>query len=83
LNFLLRCKLAHNKNLIALSIHLTPAIQQKEPVTQAILINKLSQEVATGHLIDQALLARQILQEGSQVPAIYSNKAAQEAIKIP
>jgi integrating conjugative element protein (TIGR03755 family) len=57
------------------------AIQQKEPVTQAILINKLSQEVATGQLIDQALLARQILQEGSQVPAIYSNKAAQEAIK--
>lgn len=57
------------------------AIQQKEPVTQTILINKLSQEVATGQLIDEALLARQILQEGSQVPVIYSNKAAQEAIK--
>lgn len=57
------------------------AIQQKDPVTQAILINKLSEEVATAELIDQALLAKQILQEGSQVPAIYSNKAAQEAIK--
>lgn len=57
------------------------AIQQKDPVTQSILISKLSQEVATGQLIDQALLARQILQEGSQVPPIYSNKAAQEAIQ--
>jgi integrating conjugative element protein (TIGR03755 family) len=57
------------------------AIQQKEGVTQAILINKLSQEVATAKLIDQSLLARQILLEGSQVPAIYGNKAAQESIQ--
>lgn len=57
------------------------AIQQKEPVLQAIVMNKLSQEVATAQLIDKALLARQILQEGSQVPAIYGNKAAQEAIQ--
>jgi integrating conjugative element protein (TIGR03755 family) len=55
------------------------AIQQKEPVTQAIIINKLAQEIATAKLIDQGLLARQIVLEGSQVPAVYSNKAAQEA----
>lgn len=57
------------------------AIRQKEPVTQAIIINKLAQEIATSRLIDKALLARQILQEGSQVPAIYSNKAAEESIQ--
>jgi integrating conjugative element protein (TIGR03755 family) len=66
---------------VMINIAVIHAIQQKDPVTQAIIINKLSQEVATGQLIDQALLARQILQEGSQVPAIYSNKAAQEAIQ--
>jgi hypothetical protein len=45
------------------------------------LINKLGQEVATAKLIDQGLLARQILLEGNQVPAIYGNKAAQESIQ--
>jgi integrating conjugative element protein (TIGR03755 family) len=55
------------------------AIQQKEGVTQAILINKIGQEIATAKLIDKGLLARQILLEGSQVPAIYGNKAAQES----
>jgi integrating conjugative element protein (TIGR03755 family) len=57
------------------------AIQQKEPVTQAILINKLGQEAATAKLIDESLLARQILLEGSQIPAVYGNKAAQESIQ--
>jgi len=57
------------------------ALQQKEPVTQAILLNKLAQEVAASKLIDEALLARQILQEGSQIPAIYSNNAAQNSIQ--
>jgi len=56
------------------------AIRQRTPVTQAILINKLAQEVATAKVIDKALLAKQILQEGSQIPAIYSNKAAQDEI---
>ncbi len=57
------------------------AIQQKAPVEQAILINKLSQEVAAAKVIDKALLAKQILEEGSQIPAIYGNKAAQKTIK--
>lgn len=57
------------------------SIHQKAPVTQSILINKLGQEVATAKTIDKALLARQILQEGSQVPAIYGNKAAQDTLK--
>jgi integrating conjugative element protein (TIGR03755 family) len=56
------------------------AIRQKPPVTQAIVINKLAQEVATANVLDKALLARQILQEGSQVPAIHANKAAQTTI---
>jgi len=57
------------------------AIRQHSPVTQAILVDKLSQEIATSQIIDKALLARQMLQEGSQVPAIYGNHAAQETIK--
>lgn len=57
------------------------AIRQKPPVTQAIVINKLAQEVATAMILDKALLAQQILQEGSQVPAIYANKAAQTTIQ--
>lgn len=57
-------------------------LRQQPPVTQAILVNKLGQEVATAKVIDQALLARQILQEGSQVPAIYGNKAAQNDIQL-
>jgi integrating conjugative element protein (TIGR03755 family) len=56
------------------------AIKTKSPVTQAILIQKLSQEVATAKIIDEALLAKQLLEEGSQVPPIYSNKPAQKAI---
>ncbi len=57
------------------------AIKQKPPVTQAIVIHKLAQEVATAKLVDKTLLAREILQEGSQVPAIYANKAAQATIR--
>jgi len=57
------------------------AIREKPPVTQAIVINKLAQEVATATLVDKAQLARQILQEGSQVPAIHGNPAAQHAIQ--
>jgi integrating conjugative element protein (TIGR03755 family) len=56
------------------------AIKQKEPVTQAIIVNKLAQEIATAKIIDKALLAREILEEGSQVPAIYINTAAQHLI---
>lgn len=56
------------------------AIQQKPAVTQAIVIHKLAQEVATAKLLDKALLAREMLQEGSQVPAIYANKAAQATL---
>jgi integrating conjugative element protein (TIGR03755 family) len=57
------------------------AIKQKQSVTQAILIHKLSQEIAAAKVIDEALLAREILEEGSQVPAIYSNTAAQQLIQ--
>jgi integrating conjugative element protein (TIGR03755 family) len=57
------------------------AIRQKPPVTQAMIMNKLAQEVATSIVLDKALLAQQLLQEGAQVPAIYANKAAQTTIE--
>jgi integrating conjugative element protein (TIGR03755 family) len=65
---------------VMLNTAVIDAIRQKPPVTQAIVIHKLAQEVATAKVLDKALLARQILQEGSQVPAIHANKAAQTAI---
>jgi len=57
------------------------AIREQPAVSQSILIKKLSQEIATSKLIDKALLAKQILQEGRQVPAIYANSAAQVSLK--
>lgn len=65
---------------VMLNTAVIQAIRQKPPVTQAIVINKLAQEVATAKVLDKALLARQILQEGSQIPAIHANKAAQNTI---
>jgi integrating conjugative element protein (TIGR03755 family) len=65
---------------VMLNTAVIQAIRQKPAVTQAIVIHKLAQEVATAKVLDKALLARQILQEGSQVPAVHANKAAQDAI---
>jgi integrating conjugative element protein (TIGR03755 family) len=56
------------------------AVRQQTSVNQSILIEKLAQEVATAQVIDKALLARQILLEGGQVPDIYANHAAQASI---
>lgn len=56
------------------------AIRAETPVMQSILIGKISQQAATAKVIDSALLARQLLQAGSQVPAIYGNQPAQEDI---
>lgn len=65
---------------VMLNTAVIQAIQQKPPVTQAIVIHKLAQEVATAKLLDKTLLAREILEKGSQVPAIYANKAAQATL---
>jgi integrating conjugative element protein (TIGR03755 family) len=57
------------------------AIRAETPVMQSILISKIAQQAATAKVIDEALLARQLLQSGSQVPAIYGNSAAQDDIE--
>jgi hypothetical protein len=46
-----------------------------------MIINKLSQEVAVQRLIDKALIAKDILNAGSDVPAIAANQPAQEVIR--
>ena len=66
---------------VMLNTAVIQAMKQKPPITQAIVIHKLAQEVATAKLVDKTLLAREILQEGSQVPAIYANQAAQATIR--
>jgi integrating conjugative element protein (TIGR03755 family) len=66
---------------VMLNTPVIQAIQQKPPVTQAIVMHKLAQEVATAKLLDKALLARDLLEKGSQVPAIYANKAAQASLQ--
>ncbi len=48
---------------------------------QGIFINKLAQEVAVQRLMDKAFIARDILQTGSQVPVIASNKPAQDILQ--
>jgi len=48
---------------------------------QGIFINKLAQEIAVQRLMDKAFTARNILQTGSQVPVIASNKPAQDILQ--
>jgi integrating conjugative element protein (TIGR03755 family) len=48
---------------------------------QEIFIHKLAQEVAVQRLMDKAFTARDILQTGSQIPVIASNKPAQDILQ--
>lgn len=53
---------------------------QTSAVTQAIYMNRIAEGVATARVIDKAKLALELLEVGRQVPAIYSNHAAQKGI---
>lgn len=57
------------------------SIRIQTPTMRAIVVGKLAQEIATARLIDKAQLALQLLEQGRQVPSIYSNKAAQSDIQ--
>ena len=77
-----------NENLSAVSadgVMISPqiitAIRGMDSTQQGIVVNKLSQEVATQRVIDVALLARNIVQTGSQVPVVASNKPAQSVLQ--
>lgn len=57
------------------------ALQNMSPNEQAIMIGKVGQDVATAKVIDEALLAKRLLESGGRVPAIYANQAAQKSIQ--
>lgn len=54
--------------------------REDDDLMRAIYVNKISQEIASARVIDKAKLGLQCLDVGSQVPAIYSNHAAQAGI---
>lgn len=66
---------------MALSPEIITDIQNQPAVIQTIMVEKLAQNIAAMKIINKAQLAVQILQTGSQIPAIYSNKAAQQTIQ--
>ena len=67
-------------NGIVISPDIIRSIQGMSSSEQAMMITKISQEVATQKIINKALLARNILQTGSQVPVIAANAPAQKVI---
>jgi integrating conjugative element protein (TIGR03755 family) len=66
---------------IVISPDVVSSIHVMGKTQQAMIINKLSQEVAVQRLIDKALIAKDILNAGSDVPAIAANQPAQEVIR--
>lgn len=56
-------------------------IRQLSSVNQSIYVSKLAQIIATARVADKAQLTLRLLQSGSQVPAIFANKAAQDDIQ--
>ncbi len=77
--------LAHLQKVSAPGVTINQAvitnIQSLAPVTQAIYMSRLSQEIATERVIDEALMARTLLLTGKQIPVIYNNKAAVKAVQ--
>lgn len=65
---------------LVISPDVLASIRAMNNTQQAIIITKVSQEVATQKVIDKALTARDLLQIGSQVPVIANNKPAQVII---
>jgi integrating conjugative element protein (TIGR03755 family) len=67
-------------NGLVISPQVISAIKNMDATQQNIMTAKLSQEVATQKVVDRALIARNILQTGAQVPVIASNTPAQKMI---
>ncbi|PIQ43254.1 MAG: integrating conjugative element protein [Gammaproteobacteria bacterium CG11_big_fil_rev_8_21_14_0_20_46_22] len=66
---------------MALSPEVIRSIRQQPKVIQSIITDKLAQNIAAMTVINKARLAMRILQSGGTIPAIYSNKAAQQNIE--
>jgi len=56
------------------------AIKQMDATTQSIVINKLGEEASAQKVFNMAMLARRVLETGSEVPVIASDKPAQTQI---
>ncbi len=61
---------------MALSPEMIRSIQDQPKVIQSIIVAKVSQNIAAMRVINKARLAIRILQSGSRIPAVYSNKTA-------
>ena len=65
---------------IAMSPDVIASIRNMDTTQQKIIINKLAQEIAIQRIIDKALMARNMLATGAQVPVISANHPAQVMI---
>jgi integrating conjugative element protein (TIGR03755 family) len=65
---------------IVISPEVISSIQGMDSTQRVMIITKLSQEVSVQRVIDKAIMAKDILETGSQVPAIASNHPAQVVI---
>lgn len=65
---------------VAMSPDVIAAIRNMDSSQQKMIINKLSQEIAIQRTIDKALIARNLLATGAQVPVISANHPAQVMI---
>lgn len=65
---------------IAITPDVLFSIRMMDSTQQQIIVNKLAQEVSIQRIIDKALMARNILATGAQVPVIAANYPAQAVI---
>lgn len=65
---------------IVVSSTVIRTIQKMDPNQRALVIDKVSANIATAITADMALLAKRILQSGAQVPVIRAVKPAQREI---
>lgn len=72
---------AVSANDLLISPQVISTLKGMDNSQQGIYVNKLAQEVAIQRLLDKALTARNILQTGSQVPVVATNKPAQELLR--
>lgn len=66
---------------IAMSPDAIANIRLMDTTQQGIIVNKLAQEIAVQRVIDKALMARNILSTGAQIPVIAANHPAQVIIE--
>ncbi len=65
---------------VIISPQVIQAIYRMDSTQQSIVINKLAEQAASQKVMSRALMARHILQTGSQVPIIADNQPAQKIL---